>query len=274
MIRAAVLGSPISHSLSPLLHNRAYELLHIEGNYSAIEVRGGELRNFLQSQKENDWTGFSLTMPLKEEVIGMGFPMDEIAVNSRSANTLIAEGKSFRAVSTDYLAFNELLDLPRDSRVAVIGAGGTARSALAALARKVARVDLFLRDPAKASALNGVSTDLSIQPLPFSELTPQSFSGYDWVVSTVPAAATDELALALAREALHLKNLHLLEVLYNPWPTELLIAARSAGAQTIDGLDLLVEQALHQIQIFTQRDFDFASMRTELVRIGLERLNS
>ena len=274
MIQAAVLGSPISHSLSPLLHNRAYELLNIEGKYSAIEVRNGELKSFLQSQIEIGWTGFSLTMPLKEEVLGMGFPIDEIALHSRSANTLIADGKSFRALSTDFLAFKRLLELPRSARVAVIGAGGTARSALAALAEKVPQVDIFLRDPAKATALGGVAPNLGIHALSFADLNPTKFSQYDWVISTVPAGATDDFALALSKEDIRLESVHLLEVLYNPWPTELLISAGAAGAKTIDGLVLLVEQALHQIQIFTQRDFDFTAMRTELLRIGLAHLNT
>jgi len=272
MINAAVLGSPISHSLSPLLHNRAYEILGVSANYSAIEVRSGELSGFLQSHSPQEWRGFSLTMPLKEEVISLGFAVDEIARRSRSANTLCADGNSFRALSTDYLAFETLLNVSSEARIAVIGAGGTARSAVAALDEKVSTVDIFLRDPAKAAELNEIAPGIRIRANSFVELTANRFADYDWVISTVPAFATDELALALAREGADLSGHTLVEVLYNPWPTELLIAARSAGAQIVDGLDLLVEQALHQISIFTERDFDFTQMRTELLRTGLTQL--
>jgi len=274
MMRAAVLGSPISHSLSPLLHNHAYKVLGIAAEYSAIEVRSGELKKFLDDQSELSWRGFSLTMPLKEEVISLGYNVEEIALRSRSANTLYADEGSFRALSTDYLAFVDLLDIPRNSRVAIIGAGGTARSALAALNSKVSKVDIYLRNLDKALNLQDVAPELGISAHAYEELTPENFSQYDWIISTLPAQATDDLALTIARAERSLSGMQFLEVLYNPWPTELLMSVRTSGAKTIDGLDLLVEQALHQVQIFTQRDFDFTQMRTQLLKVGLDQLTS
>ncbi|MSW14907.1 MAG: shikimate dehydrogenase [Actinobacteria bacterium] len=274
LIRAAVLGSPISHSLSPLLHNRAYQVLGIAGEYSAIEVRSGELGTFLDSQSQEEWTGFSLTMPLKEEVLSFGFTTDQIALQSGSANTLVADGGTFRALSTDYLAFKNLLDISDNARVAVIGGGGTARSALAAVAKRVSGIDIYLRDLAKASRLQGAAPNTTLNPISYSDLTPQVLSEYDWIISAVPAGASDEIALSLSRADLNLRSTHLVEVLYNPWPTDLLMAARFSGAQIIDGLDILVEQALYQIEIFTQRNFDFSKMRQELLKTGLIALHS
>jgi len=87
VIKAAVLGSPISHSLSPLLHNTAYSQLGIQGTYEAIEVNAGGLSKFMDGQ-DNSWTGFSLTMPLKEEAIAYADLVDDLAKRINSANTL------------------------------------------------------------------------------------------------------------------------------------------------------------------------------------------
>jgi shikimate dehydrogenase len=97
MINAAVLGSPISHSLSPLLHQTAYSLLGIEGSYSAIEVKGEELIEFIEGSLNQDWRGFNLTMPLKEGIFdSQAVNLDERATLIRSANTLIREGSRYR----------------------------------------------------------------------------------------------------------------------------------------------------------------------------------
>ena len=91
MIKAAVLGSPISHSLSPLLHNTAYAQLGIQGSYEAIEVNAGGLAKFIDERDES-WTGFSLTMPLKEEAVAYAKHVDDLAKRINSANTLYRDG--------------------------------------------------------------------------------------------------------------------------------------------------------------------------------------
>ena len=105
MIRAAVLGSPISHSLSPLLHRCAYQLLGVQADYSAIEMTPERAPIFFQRAIDEDWTGFSLTMPLKETIFDYefepAFVIDPVAVQMRSANTLIKKEKTFWATSTD-----------------------------------------------------------------------------------------------------------------------------------------------------------------------------
>ena len=87
MIKAAVLGSPIAHSLSPLLHTIAYAELGLDSEYTRIEIKSGELEKFL-NQCDGSWTGFSLTMPLKEEVLQFSNNVSELSQRIRSANTL------------------------------------------------------------------------------------------------------------------------------------------------------------------------------------------
>ena len=105
--RAAVLGSPISHSLSPALHNAAYLALNIEGKYDAVEVKSGELSGFMNEVRKTDanWIGFSLTMPLKEEVLKVADKVDPLAKQINSANTLIPTLDGWFATSTDVAGF-------------------------------------------------------------------------------------------------------------------------------------------------------------------------
>ena len=153
MIRAAVLGSPISHSLSPKIHRKAYELLGVDSEYTAIEVDEKSFPDFFQKLDSNDdgsrWSGFSLTMPLKEVVLQYCGASDPIAKRIDSGNTLFRSDNSWKVTSTDYLAFQNLLKVSKNSKVAIIGGGGTARAAIGALNNQVAAVDVLLRSESR-----------------------------------------------------------------------------------------------------------------------------
>ncbi|MEY4101614.1 MAG: hypothetical protein RLZZ567_858, partial [Actinomycetota bacterium] len=136
--RAAVLGSPINHSLSPTLHNAAYLALGIEGKYDAVEVKSCELNAFMQQVRQTDanWIGFSLTMPLKEEIFSVADFVDPLAKQINSGNTLIPTSDGWQALSTDVSGFIWALEQHKISdfkSVHIIGAGGTARAAAAAI---------------------------------------------------------------------------------------------------------------------------------------------
>jgi len=259
VIRAAVLGSPISHSLSPLLHRRAYEFLGVSGSYEAIDLSPESAGDFLLTALEEDWTGFSLTMPLKEAIFNLknriNFNVDPIAQRARSANTLVAHEGGFRATSTDITAFVRLFSRLKRDRTAIIGGGGTARAALAALDGAASTVDILLRTPARVELLSTVALSTEVNFFGMEH----SLRGYDLVIATVPSGASDSIAAAL-----NFTIPALCEVLYSPFPTPLLAKARSLGSQTIDGVDLLVEQALDQIELFTRQSFPFDEMRLAL----------
>ena len=125
MIRAAVLGSPISHSLSPRIHTKAYEILGLAANYQAFEVTESDFASFFTKNMNEAWSGFSLTMPLKEVAFKVANEVDGRAKRINSANTLYRRDTSWFATSTDCLAFENLISLPMDSKVAIIGGGGT-----------------------------------------------------------------------------------------------------------------------------------------------------
>ena len=268
MIRAAVLGSPIAHSLSPTLHMAAYKFLEISGSYEAVELTPENAHDFFAAALHEDWTGFSLTMPLKETIVevgsSLGFEIDPMAMRMRSANTLMRKGTTFAASSTDRTAFSNLLAGVVKKRVAIIGGGGTARAALSALNGVSTSIDFLLHSPARRELLSEISTDSELN---FHGMD-HPLDGYDLVISTVPAGASDQIALSL-----HRAIPTLFEVLYKPYPTPLLAKARALGSHTIDGMDLLVEQAIDQIALFTGASFDREELRKLLLQVGRSHLD-
>lgn len=267
MIKAAVLGSPISHSLSPALHKRAYELLGVPASYGAIELIPESAADFLLSALEEEWTGFSLTMPLKESIFALQdqirLTVDATTKRMRSANTLLVQDGGFLATSTDRTGFIRLFEGVKKDRVAIIGGGGTARAAVAALDGEAREIDFLLRSTHRIEALSQIAQSSA---LAFYGME-HSLRGYDLVISTLPSGATDSLAADL-----DFTIPTICEVLYNPYPTPLLAKARDLGSESFDGMDLLVEQALDQIKIFSGEEFDFASMRAALQAVGREHL--
>ena len=134
MISAGVLGSPISHSLSPLLHNTIYDSLGIDASYRAYEVASGDLRNFLDDGGSS-LNCLSLTMPLKEEALTIADSVSDISRQIQSGNTLHKVDGLWNLTSTDIEGFTHALDFnERNAKgnVLVLGAGATARAVIAA----------------------------------------------------------------------------------------------------------------------------------------------
>jgi len=260
MIKAAVLGSPISHSLSPKIHAKAYEIMGLESSYSSIEITEETFPKFFQDLNSHSegvpWSGFSLTMPLKEVVLKYCKNSDSTAAVINSANTLYAVGDLWQVTSTDYLAFKNLLNVSNDAKIAIIGGGGTARAAIGALNSKVTKVDVLLRSSTRMPGLIQAAPNLKITELEMSA----PLDGYDLIIQTTPAGVFDPHVANLKQA-----NGKLLEALYKPWPTPLVERFQKLGGEVISGKELLVEQALFQIEIFSGKKFDFINMRKELL---------
>jgi shikimate dehydrogenase len=265
MIKAAVLGSPISHSLSPALHRKAYQELGLQASYEAIDLPLESADRFFASPELLEWSGLSLTMPLKESIFSYGFEIDEDALRIRSANTLVRRDNSFFATSTDLSAFKRLLAPLGVQRVAILGGGGTARAALGALDIPGTSLTFLLRTPSRSELLKEAT---QFADLDFVDME-HSLDGFDLVISTLPKNAAQSVAqmVSTSRELPAL-----FEVLYDPAPTPALDIARARGAKTFDGMDLLVEQALDQIALFTRVDFEYDAMREILLKEGRSHL--
>lgn len=249
-LRGAVLGYPIDHSLSPILHNSAFKLLEISGSYSAIEVKSGQLHKFIQ-ERGGDFDYLSLTMPLKEEALDLEIGVDELGRRIQSLNTLIKKEGSWSATSTDGSGFIKALSNAghnRFEKVLILGAGGTARAVAGALDEIATSVDVMRRSVRRSPAIAACFQRIECNFLEWDDLA--DLSGYDLVVNTTPSGAADLVAENLPRKV----NGLLFDVLYKPWPTLLARRWSDAGGKVVGGYELLLYQGIDQLDLVTNLD--------------------
>ena len=261
--RAAVLGQPIAHSLSPVLHSAAYAALGLHGwKYEAIECDEAGLPGLLGSLGP-DWAGLSLTMPLKRAVLPLLDGAQPLVGQVGAANTVVLGPAGRQGFNTDVPGMITALAQAgvtgaRDALI--LGSGATACSALAALAGIGARqVAVAVRDPATAGPLLEVAGRLGVTArlIPFGE--DPGASARHLLISTVPSGAADTYAERIASGTLAPRAV--LDVVYHPWPTRLAAAAQQAGLTTAGGFELLLHQATAQVRLMTGREAPVAAMR-------------
>ena len=266
-MRAAVLGSPIGHSLSPALHRAAYSALGLDWSYDAIEVRPEGLAGFLTGL-DHSWVGLSLTMPLKQTVLPLLDEVTELVTATGAANTVLLRGERRWGENTDVAGIVAALreaGVGSLGRATVVGGGATAASAVAALAQLgAADLVVLVRDRGRAGPLLAAAERLGVH-LELAELTVDALarSAADVVVSTVPAGALDDLARRLALPA---RPPVLLDVVYAPWPTALASAYAGAGGTVVGGAAMLLHQAAAQVELMTGQRAPLAAMRAALPR--------
>lgn len=264
MINAAVLGSPINHSLSPLLHTIAYEQYGIKATYEAIEIKSGELSSFIGGTQKNC---LSLTMPLKEEALTLAGFVSDTAKKISSGNTLTFRDGKWRLDSTDVAGFQYSLEshgVNDLGSVVILGAGATARAAVAHISTICRSIKVVSRNQARQESMN-FSSLCEIEYLPWipTDLINQA----DLVVNTTPGDAADLFLSGVTKP-----RGVFFEVLYNPWPTKLSHEWSSQGARVIDGLELLIHQAISQVEIFAEINVDRAELHSLMRNAALAKL--
>jgi len=270
--RAAVLGSPIGHSLSPVLHRVAYDALGLAGwTYEAYDVAAPDLAHFLAGL-DDTWAGLSLTMPLKAAVLPLLDSATPVVEVVGGANTVVLTGGRRHGDNTDVPGMAAALaqhGVGRVSSVAILGGGATARSALAAVADLTGTARVWSRSSGRDDGLRAtaeaVGLDLEIAPWDTAAAALEA----PLVVNTTPAGAADDLAGMLPAAVGTL-----FEVLYDPWPTPLAAAWAQRGGQVVDGLDLLVHQAVLQVGLMTGARVDVPGFSAHLRRAGEQALRA
>ena len=208
-MKAAVLGKPIAHSLSPVLHRAAYEALGFtDWTYDLVECDEHGLAAYVESLGP-EWAGLSLTMPLKRTVLPLLDHVDHLAAATGGANTVVFRPDGRFGYNTDVRGIVDALrevGVPAPGSVTIIGAGATACSALAAVGELgAAGADIVARDPSRTAALLATADRLGLQARlrPWTDLGGTGQPIPDLLISTVPAGAADEYAerLRLTRQA-------------------------------------------------------------------------
>ncbi|MFC9408564.1 shikimate dehydrogenase [[Kitasatospora] papulosa] len=259
--RAAVLGSPIAHSLSPVLHRAAYTELGLDHwSYDRFEVDEAGLPGFVEGL-DSTWAGLSLTMPLKRAIMPMLDGISDTAASVEAVNTVVLTEDGRRlGDNTDIPGMVAALrerGVEKVGTAAVLGAGATASSALAALAEIcTGPVTAYVRSEARADEMRGWGRRLGVDVRVADWAEADEALRAPLVIATTPAGTTDAFAGAVPSAPGTL-----FDVLYDPWPTALASRWAATGAGVVGGLDLLVHQAVLQVEQMTGLDAPLAVMR-------------
>ncbi|MET7487941.1 shikimate dehydrogenase [Streptomyces sp. NPDC005538] len=251
--RAAVLGSPIAHSLSPVLHRAAYGELGLDDwSYDRFDVDEAGLPGFFENLGP-EWAGLSLTMPLKRAVIPLLDEITDTAASVDAVNTVVFTEDGRRVGdNTDIPGMVAALrehGIEQVDSAAILGSGATASSALAALARVcTGEIVAYVRSEARAAEMRlwGERLDVEVRTADWSDAAEALRAPL--VIATTPAGTTDTLASAVPE-----RPTTLFDVLYDPWPTTLAARWSGYGGAVVSGLDLLVHQAVLQVEQMTGR---------------------
>lgn len=276
--RAAVLGHPVAHSLSPTLHRAAYAALGLDDwRYDAIDVDEPDLPTFVAALGP-EWAGLSLTMPLKHAVLPLLDHVEPLAAVVGAVNTVLPQptgsGHVLVGANTDVhglvAALREGLVVRGDGAgrvpsAVVVGAGATAASTLAALAELGCTDPVVLvRSVGRSGGLQRAAHRMGVQPdvrrldaVPGARAT---LLAADVVVSTLPPHAADALAAELDAAPRGV----LLDVAYDPRPTALQAAWTAAGGVAVGGERMLLHQAAEQVRLMTGRPAPLAAMDSAL----------
>ncbi len=250
-----LIGRPVAHSLSPYLHNAAFETADVDAVYLPFEV--SDLRSFITRMvhpktRELDWNirGLSVTAPHKAAVMDHLDWIDQPAREIGAVNTIVVEGDELRGYNTDVSGFIEPLlkrrGVLKGVRCAVIGTGGACRAAVWSLLKRGADVTVFGRNPEAAGAL---AKNFGAQ---WSRLESASFEGFSVVVNATPLGTAGSLETetpALANQMAGASFVY--DLVYNPFPTRFLAEAESADCETLGGLEMLITQAEAQFELWT-----------------------
>jgi 3-dehydroquinate dehydratase / shikimate dehydrogenase len=270
-----VVGRPVSHSLSPHLHNASFASIDLNAVFIPFEV--GDVVKFIRGMahpkmRELDWKlgGLSVTAPHKSMVMQCLDWIDVAAREIGAVNTIVVQNDELHGYNTDAAGFvvplHRVLAGLKDLRCAVIGAGGAARAAIWALKQEGADITVFAREKTKAEFL---SKALGVK---YQQLSQRGFAGYDLVVNATPLGTrgSHEHETIVTAEQLRAVRLAY-DLVYNPVVTRFLTEARAAGCETIGGLEMLIAQAVEQFKLWTGEQPNVDVMRAAAERrLGIE----
>jgi shikimate dehydrogenase len=259
MKRLAVLGYPVGHSRSPAMHNAALAELGLgeEWSYEAIEVAPDGFEARVRAMPDEGFVGANVTVPHKGAALALADELSEEAREIGAANTLVFEDGEVRAENTDAEGLiRSLPSSPGGARALVLGAGGAARAVVWALLREAVEVEVWNRTTLRSRDL---CVDLGGAPVDAPDP-----SAYDLLVNTtaVGLAAEDPFTELPLSAGEFRPGQTVVDMVYGGEPTALLRAAESAGATTVDGIEILVQQGALSLELWTARPAPLDTMRT------------
>jgi len=248
-IKAGVVGWPISHSLSPRLHGYWLKKHHIDGTYDPYAVKPEDLGSFIKTLTEKNITGLNLTVPHKEIILPFLDHMDDIAQKIGAVNMITRHIGRLSGTNTDGYGFLTNLTemapnwLATEGPAMILGAGGAARAAMVSLLDVgVPEIKLVNRTRSRAENLAEIYGDLPITVCDWQDLS-KNVSGVSLLVNTTVLGMTGQPPLDIDLSELSSSSV-VYDIVYNPLETDLLKAAKENGNIAVDGLGMLLHQAV------------------------------
>ena len=264
--RAAVIGSPVTHSLSPLLHNAAFNSLGMDWEYLALEITESELDEVLAQMRSGNLGGLSVTMPLKTRVASLVDECTSTAEKLSAVNCVVANEKGLIGHNTDGDGFlngliHEAQFDPKGKKVAVIGAGGAARAVIEALARSgAASIMVVNRTPAKAESAADLAGEVGAVG------TLEDISGADLVVNATSIGMKDsQVDIPCSVDLLHSSQL-IVDLIYHPLETRWISLAKQKGIDSYNGVSMLLFQAAEAFTLWTGEEAPISIMQEAITQ--------
>ena len=255
-----VIGDPIEHSLSPIIHNAAYQALAISNEFvfKAERVRPAELENVAKRMRDDDVNALAVTIPHKQSIFSLLDIIDDVATEIGAVNTVVNNDGKLVGYNTDWQgvigALDEITDL-NGNKVAILGTGGSARAVAYAMKKAGAIITIFGRDNTKVIEISDQFRAMPASIDAISEIT-----DHDVIINATSVGLDAKSEKELVPSNMLNANHIVLDLVY-PNQTKLLQNAKQAGAKTIDGLEMLLHQAVSQIELMTGLVPDITVMR-------------
>jgi shikimate dehydrogenase len=276
-----LIGNPIEHTVSPVLHNSLFSMMGIDGIYIPIKVPQGKLGDAVRGFKAYGFTGFNVTIPYKEEVLQFLDEISDEAVLLGAANTIKLSGDKLYGYNTDgdgfLRAFREQTESSFDGKqVCILGAGGTARALSAKIATAGAdRITVINRTPERAQELSSNVNNV-LEARGFGRITEpagldsrealEALEAYDIIINTTSAGMYPKVDNSPLKEDFRFKREQIVyDVIYNPAETKLLKLAKKSGCRTANGAGMLFHQGIKAFEIW---------MGTDISDVKLHELSS
>ena len=264
-----IIGDPIDHSLSPAIHNAAFNTLGLNCSYIALRVQEGQLKNSIDSLRAINIGGFNVTMPHKVKVLNYVDRCDQTVQLVGAANTVNNEEGKFCAYNTDVAGFIRPLRERKISfngiEVLILGAGGAARAVVVALSgeRGIANINIFNRNTDRSTNLAKLVKKLGLKAsIVSNDYIQKIASKSDLIINTTPLGMSNEESLinsvSISKESI------VYDIVYKPINTKLIVNAKTAGAQVVYGYEMLLEQATASFKIWLKMDPPIDSMKKVL----------
>lgn len=264
-----IIGDPIDHSLSPAIHNAAFNTLGLNCSYIAFRVQEGQLKNSIDSLRSINIGGFNVTMPHKVKVLNYVDRCDKTVELVGAANTVNNEEGKFCAYNTDVAGFIRPLRERKIGfngiEVLILGAGGAARAVVVALSgeKGIANINIFNRSTDRSTNLANLIKKLGLKASIISIDDIQKIaSKSDLIINTTPLGMSNEESLI--KSASISKDSIVYDIVYKPINTKLIENAKTAGAQVVYGYEMLLEQATTSFKIWLKMDPPIDSMKKVL----------